>query len=326
MTKYALLSVVLAATVVAQEKPVTISAQVFGDYYAALSHHDPEAEGDHGFWLRRAYLTFDKTLSETIAARLQFEVNQPGDFRTSSSMEPYVKDAWLRWRRSPRMDVVVGISPTPGIGTYERLWGYRPVEKAPLDLHRIVASRDFGIALTGAFDDAKRYRYHVIAGNGSGTGAETSQEKRVGASLSVSPTAATLVELHAEHEARPGDGRAVVQLLAGVERQGMRGGIMLARQMREPHDVDIASVFGTLAIRPAVTLLARVDRLFDPNPEGARIAYLPFDPTSEATMFIAGMDWKAHRNVSVIPNIEVVTYDDGADTDILPRVTLSFRF
>lgn len=320
-----LLASFATAALSAQEKPITITGLAFGDYYYAVSHHRPDVEGKNGFWLRRAYLTFDKGISDTLSARLRFEANQPGDFVTSANMEPFVKDAYLRWRQSPKLDVLLGIVPAPGAETYERIWGLREVEKSPLDLQRIVSTRDFGISLVGSIDDGKRYRYQVTAGNGSGTGAETNEQKRIGASFTV-VNPATTFEVHAEHEGRPDDDRSVVQLLAGWHSGRTRAGVMLARQFRNPVDVDVASLFGTFEVRPAVTLLARVDRVFDPNPEAGRIPYLPMDPGSASTLFIAGADWNAHKNLSIIPNVEVVTYDDGGDNDILPRITFSFTF
>jgi hypothetical protein len=43
-------------------------------------------------------------------------------------------------------------------------------------------------------------------------------------------------------------------------------------------------------------------------------------------LFIAGVDWKVHPNLSFIPNVEYVTYENGSDDDILPRLTFVFRF
>lgn len=322
-----LLFVCASAFAQTQDKPVTISGLAFGDYYYVVSHHDPNVDGKNGFWLRRGYLTFDKTLSDEFAARLRFEINSPGDFRTNANMEPFVKDAWVRYRRSPKLDIVAGIQQTPAFDAVERIWGYRPVERTPVDLHRLAAARDFGIAFVGAIDDAKTIRYNVQFGNGSGTGNETNREKKVAASLAWLPAKETYFEVYADRENRPGeDDRSIVQAFAAYQRQGMRAGAQFTHQSREPHDVDLASVFGVVDIRPNLSLLARVDRLFDPSPEGNAIAYLPFNTTSESTLFIAGADWRLHKNVSLIPNVEVVQYDDDVDTTVLPRLTLSITF
>ncbi|HEX8154365.1 MAG TPA: porin [Thermoanaerobaculia bacterium] len=308
----------------APEKPVVISGYVIGDYYSVPSHHLAVAEGQNGFWLRRGYLTFDKTISDQFSARLRFEINQPGDFRTNANLEPFVKDAYVRWKQSPKLEWTVGISPTPTFEVIERIWGYRSVERTPVDLHRLASSRDFGIALTGGFD---RYRYHVMAGNGSGVGSETNDEKKVAAAFSIAPTKSTLVELYADREARPGDDdRSIAQVFAALQLPGKRVGAQFTHQDRARGDVDLASVFGVADLRPNVSVLARVDRMFDPSPEGDRIAFLPFDTTSESTLFIAGVDYKLHKNVSIIPNVEYIRYDGGAEDDILLRLTFFYSF
>jgi len=303
------------------EKPVVISGIVFGDAYQFLSSSDPELEGRNGFILRRGYLTFDKSFGESLSARLRFEVNQPGDYRTNVSMEPFVKDAFLRWKQSPRFELIAGISPTPTWDTAERIWGYRAVERTAVEVFRLGASRDFGVAAIGTL--GTRYRYHVQVGNGSGTGNETNVGKKVAASFSVAPTTATLVELYAD---RADADRSNLGLFAAWQREGARVGLQLGRQTRGDLDLDVASLFAVYDLRPTIALIGRVDRMFDPNPEADRIAYLPMSTTSEATMFIAGADWKVHKNVSIIPNAALVTYDDGEEDELVARATLVFTF
>jgi len=96
-------------------------------------------------------------------------------------------------------------------------------------------------------------------------------------------------------------------------------------------DLDVLSFFGFVNVSPKVTLIGRYDRMFDPNPEGADIPYLPIDPTAKFHFFLTGIDWKVSEEFSLIPNIEVVRYDRRADgtrpaTDVMPRVTFFYRF
>jgi hypothetical protein len=315
----------LSSSLVAQEKPVTISGVVFGDYYYAVSHHDEEIEGMNGFWIRRGYLTLDRSFSDQLSAQFRLEVAQPGDFRTNANLEPFVKDAWLRWKHSPALEVIAGLSPSPAIVTVERVWGYRSVEKTALDLQRMIATRDLGVAVQGA---AGRIRYHAQVGNGASTGSETNAGKKFAASVSLLPTASTLFDVYADHDDRPGDtGRTTLQLLGALTNERMRVGVQLGRQFRDnADDLDVASLFAVYNLGAKYALLARVDRNFDPNPEGDRILYLPFDPTRESFFFLTGVDWKLHKNVSVIPNVEYIAYDDGGDDDLFGRVTLNFTF
>lgn len=314
-------------SVAAQEaapKPVVISGVVFGDYYTAVSHHDERVEGMNGFWIRRANVVFDRGLSEQLSARLRLEALQPGDFRTNATLETYIKDAYVRYRHTPALEVILGLSTAPFLETSERLWGYRAVERIPIDLHRLASTRDLGVAVLGTHG---RMRYHVQAGNGAGLGSETNEGKKVSGSFGLNPTAATIVELYADFEDRPGaTNRSTVQALAGFQNERFRTGAHYVRQMRDnADDFDVASLFGVWNLSPRFALLGRVD-VADANPEGAQIAYLQLDPTRDSMLFIAGVDWKLHKNLSIIPNAELVTYEDGGDDDLFARVTFNFTF
>jgi hypothetical protein len=314
----------LSLPLFAQEKPVTITGIVFGDYYAAVSHHDARVEGMNGFWLRRGYLTFDRAMSDQLAARLRFEVNSPGDFRTNATLEPFIKDAYVRWRSSPALEVYLGLIPTPAYDAVERVWGYRAIEKTPLDLQRTVATRDTGISAIGTHG---RMRWHVQAGNGSSTGSETNEGKRIGGAFSLAPTAATVFEVYADFEDRPGaTNRATVQGFGGISNDRFRAGVQYAHQTREnANDFDVASIFGVYNLNPRFSLIGRIDRQ-DANPEGAAIPYLQLDPSRESMLFIAAVDWKLHKNLGIIPNAELVKYEGGGEDDLFARVTFYFTF
>lgn len=80
-----------------------------------------------------------------------------------------------------------------------------------------------------------------------------------------------------------------------------------------------------------VTLLARLDRMLDPNPDGPKIPYLPFAATAKSTFLLAGVDVTLDRRFHLIPNIETVLYDKVAsgpkpDADVMLRATFSITF
>ena len=64
--------------------------------------------------------------------------------------------------------------------------------------------------------------------------------------------------------------------------------------------------------------------MFDPNPSGNKIQYLPFDPTSRALFVLAGLDFDYGHNIHLIPNVEYITYEPiDSSTDV--RDDLAFR-
>lgn len=333
----------------AQETPdwlrrAEIGGLMFGDYYWAANHHldreaageDDEIEGANGFWIRRVYLTFDYRLDESFDFRLRFEGNSPGEFRDEESIVADVKDLWIRWNAG-RHQVHLGITGTPTWGFIEDFWGYRDVEKTALDLHDFASSRDLGIGATGRLDEKGRFRYHVMLGNGAGTAAEVNEGKKLYGSLRYEHPSGFAVEVYGDYEERPDDGdTGTYQAFVGWRGEVGRIGVMAARQHRERGgapdlDLELGSAFAVLELHERVSVLGRVDRMFDPNPGAAGIDYFVMSPREENTFLLAGVDVELVERVHLVPNVEAVFYDDssttpGPDSDVFLRTTFSATF
>ncbi|MFC1550274.1 hypothetical protein ACFL46_03180 [Candidatus Neomarinimicrobiota bacterium] len=313
-----------------------LSGTVYSDYYWVAGNHDSYIEGSNGFWFRRIYLTFDKGLDVNFAVRFRLEMASPGDFTSSSKLTPAVKDAWLKWTHN-KHNIIVGISGTPTFGVIEKYWGYRSVEKTPLDLHKFGTSRDFGIAFKGNLDHNNRIGYHLMLANGNSNNSETNSGKKILFALSGKFPSGFTVESYADYEKRPGHTSCyTLQAFIGYMNKNFRAGLQIAHQNRqmelEADDLQlrIASVFAAGKICKKTWLFARFDRLFEPNPSGAEISYLPFDPSAKANFFLAGLDFHVAENVQIIPNVEMIYYDEMAGdhllTDIIPRITLAYNW
>lgn len=327
---------IVNSALAAQEAPVPkISGYMFGDYYWIVTNHRSDLEGRNGFWFRRIYFTVDESLNETWAIRFRLELNSPGDFRSRANLTPYVKDAYLRWKGG-RHEVYFGISPTPTWEVIEALWGYRSVEKTPLDLQRMGTARDFGVAARGSLDKGRKFRYHLMIGNGLGTeGADVDKGKKGFLSLGFYPDDRWVVEVYGDWEDRPGStDRWTWQAFLAYRTPQFRAGLQYAHQTRQgsPNThLNVGSVFLVVQPTSAVALLARYDRMFDPNPEGDRIAYIPLDPTAKSNLIVAGVDFRLHARVHLIPNIEYVWYDtppagSRPKSDLFLRGTVFFEF
>lgn len=311
------------------------SGYMFGDYYWVAGNHNADLEGRNGFWFRRIYFTFDQKLTDRFSVRLRFEMASPGDFTSSTNMEPFVKDAFLRYSWG-RHQLILGLSPTPTWEVIEKHWGYRSVEKTPLDLQKFGSSRDLGIALLGSLDSAKKIRYHLMVANGSGTKGETNEGKKFLASLGFYPTESFFFEIYGDYDDRPGEtDRFTLQGFLGLKGNWGRLGLQYAHQTRQVEvgddlELDIASIFGVLKLSDKTFVFARYDRMFDPNPDGSKIAYIPFDPAAKSNFIVAGFDFHLADKIQLMPNIEIVFYDevDGVrpDTDVIPRLTLYYKF
>lgn len=316
----------------AEAQETRISGLFFGDYYAVVSHQDDAVDGAHGFWARRMYLTVDHRFDPTWDVRVRFEALSPGDFQTSAALEPFLKDLWVRWRQGEHQ-VLVGISPSPTWNLWEAQWGYRHVEKTPLDLYRMGSSRDFGVSVLGSFDRDRTLRYHVMVGNGAGVRSETNKGKKVMGSLQFFSSRGLTLEAYADWEDRSGEEeRTTAAAHAVLEGDRGRLGLMATHQLRRirgaPNvNVDVISLFGVLDTGSRTNLLARWDRLATPIPGAHGIAYFRMAPTSRGHFFLLGVDLALAERVHLVPNLELVTYDDSAlSSDVFLKTTFSVTF
>ena len=317
-----------------------VGGYFFGDYYYVVQSHNEVLEDRNGFQYRRIYFQYDRGLSDEFSIRLRLEMNSPSFPNDKIKLEPFVKHGYLKWTKKDwRTNTYFGLSSTPTWSVIEKVWGYRSVAKTLLDLQKLGSSTDFAGAVQGSFDSAKKLSYHVMVGNGNSTSGETDDNKKVYASLTARPVKGLIAEAYADFESRDDDkNRYVLQGFLACEHEKFRIGAQVANQTRQQgegvDDVNLlaGSIFGAAqVVEKKVWALVRFDRMFDPNPDGEKIAYTPYDATVESNTLIVGIDWTPIKDVHIIPNLFLVFYDepetgDKPDTDIMPRVTLYYKY
>jgi len=312
------------------------SGLVFGDYYYAVNNHDMSIKDQHGFWIRRIYFTYDYTIDKSWSTRLRFEMSNDGDFESSNTMVPVVKDAWLRYKFAGQ-SVYLGISPTPTYSLIEDVWGYRSVEKCPADLYKIRSSRDFGIAGKGKFDKDGIFNYHLMYGNGNSNKQEIDKGKLGMLSLSAKLKNGLVIEGYGDYADQKGHTDTyMLQGFIGYQSEKLNAGIQYSSQWiqevnSENNELRILSGFVTGNVSECFSLLIRGDRVFDPVPKADGIDFLPLDPNSKFTLIIFGVDFHPVKNVKIIPNIEFVKYDENSngvtpDNDLFARLTYFWSF
>ncbi|MCG8607800.1 hypothetical protein MJD09_22800 [bacterium] len=317
---------------VALSQPGKISGYMFGDYYYVANNHVSELEGKNGFWFRRIYLTYDQDLSETFSIRFRLELNSPGDFTTSSKLEPFLKDGYLRWSKSQH-SILLGLSPTPTWDHLEKIWGYRSVIKTPGDLYKFGSSRDFGLTFKGALDQKKRVHYHFMFANGNSTRSETNEGKKLLLALRYQFTSRFSFEVYGDWEDRDGPtNRYTGQFFLGYRGRQFRLGVQWMHQTRERNvddlQLQVLSLFGVSKLHEKVWGFVRFDRTFDAIPDGPSVSFLPLDGTSKINFLLLGLDFRPHEQVQLMPNVELVFYDSfegrTPSLDMIPRLTFFY--
>lgn len=316
--------------------PFKISGLIFGDYYLFQQDHLAAWEDQHGLWIRRAYFTYDHTLSPKLSLRLRTEMNSNGKL-AGGSLTPYVKDAYLRWNAFGRQQLTIGIQPSLTFDFVESIWGLRHIEKTPLDLYRVDSSRDTGVTLSGPVNESQTWKYAVQYGNESGNNAETDKFKGYRAALRYEVNPGFTIEgVVAQFNRDKNADRLTAQVFAGYRAKKARAGVSYSFQKRKAPegstaadiDLDIISGFAVVDLKPQKSsAFLRVDRFQDPCADCSGIDYLPIDTKGAFTTVIAGLEFYVSPAVRFSPNVEWVTYSKPAGTtpkpkaDIVPRMT-----
>lgn len=303
---------------------------MFGDLYTVPSHHTDAGQGATGLVMRRAYLTFDADFTATVYARLRFEANQDGEFE-EYGMDADVKDLYLGWKLGQHR-LVAGLQNTFTFDVLEKQWGARYLMRTPLDLQGI-ASRDTGVSLQGPLWAKGRLSYRVLLGSSMEFGKDSDDASKVQLALGWEPAPGWTADFYIDYEDRS-ESRDRHLLQAYVAHQGERinWGLMYAHQDRqEDPTLELASLFVRSRIRSGMGLIGRIDRLFEPSPRGDGIAYLPFDPSAPATLYLAGIEAFLSDHVRLTPNIVYTRYDRNdqgvrPDSDLHLRLTLFLDF
>jgi hypothetical protein len=331
------------------------SGLMFGDYYWYFERHqdsisstDPSViKGQHGFWFRRIYFTYDFSYNQSLTTRFRLEANSNGDF-TGGDLVPYAKDAYLRWTYRGGHRMTLGIQPTVTFDWLDGFWGLRHIEKTPADLYRIDSSRDFGFSFDGPVQIGG-LTYAVQFGNESGSGSESQQGKILRFETRYEKSPGMALEGFYSFARRPGGNRHTAQGVAGFRTDVARAGAQyLWQNRRSGYDdgsdqtISIWSVFGVWEVLPKkANLFFRVDdvtgHLDDvqtglPGADG--IDYWLLSSESPFTTWIVGGEWYLHPAVRLSPNVELVRYASEPDPVNFPgrrqdgmfRVTFFWTF
>lgn len=331
------------------------SGYMFGDYYfnvardssfyhtapsnAASSSSAPGANAMQAFQLRRVYFAYDNDISEQFATRFRLEADQAAN-ASNGKIGVFVKDAYLKWKNVfSGSDLIFGIQPPPAYEISEAAWGYRSLEKTIMDLRGVVASRDQGISLHGKVVSDGMVNYWVMVANNSANSPETDKYKRYYAHIHVKPItnlqATAYVDLKdaANVAGNKSNSTLTTALFVGYAEPftynvGLEAFMASQSNAYAPPGGSLGSksalgisVFGSYNIQPELAIVARYDN-YDPNTDSK-------SKGDVRNYIIAGLSYKADKNVSIMPNILYESYEasTGApDASVTARLTLYYVF
>lgn len=313
-----------------------LSGVIFGDFYSVRGHHDATIRNKDGFWVRRIYLTYDRKLDDKLSMRLRMEAKDSGDFSTSQNMDPFIKDAWIRYAVNGHK-FTFGLIPTPTFDPAEEKLGYRPIEKTPLDLYKMGSSRDKGISVQGPLDKEGKADYTIMVGDGSGTKSGTGDSRAIYGRLGYKLTPEVSVDLYGDLWKKTGD--VDWRTVKGeVFYQGKQAklGLAYASQLRKKPGspnltLNVLSFYGELKVSDKVSPFVRLDVVSDAIPDADKIEFYKMSKDGKPTFLLIGVRFKVTDQLEIVPSLASVSYRKGAggltpSQDSIFRITVSVKF
>jgi hypothetical protein len=357
----AMFLLILSGLIVAQEvSPGKFSGQFYIDYFYNISRDNSIAnlentvlEGNkdlNGFLIRRAYFTYDYQISEKFSSRFRLEADSRS-LTSDNNIGVFVKDAFIKLNNLfDGSDLIVGMQPTPSFEISEKFWSYRSIEKTVQDLRGFNSSRDIGVALRGRLDNDSKINYWLLLGSNSFSGVETDKYKRYYVHLEYKPISGLIITLTGDLMSKPSiadpkDSTSTISnnaiasaLFIGYSVDdlfsiGIEGAMLTTRNgliKLSGSDIEVKdlravafSFFASYKLSQKIGSFFRFD-FFDPS--------VDTDIKGDTrNLFIAGMDFIAEKDISIMPNvlIETLANPDNAisiDPSITGRITLSINF
>ena len=102
---------------------------------------------ESAFELKRVYLQYTDNLSENLFLKIRYDVGRDGD-NADGKFETYLKNAYVDWEVKDLGKISLGLIGTNSYGIQESNWGYRFIEKSPLDLNKFTNTADLGIGIS----------------------------------------------------------------------------------------------------------------------------------------------------------------------------------
>ncbi|MCK9426533.1 MAG: OprO/OprP family phosphate-selective porin [Ignavibacteriaceae bacterium] len=336
----------LKSLLFSQDK-VKLSGVMYSDYFYNIDNSVAAKKDVNGFQFRRIYFTADFVVADNFDARFRLESDQSVNSNTNGGkLGVMVKDAYLKWKEIfSGSDLFIGISPTPAFDVSEAAWGYRSLEKTILDLNGIVSSRDFGVDLKGKLIENGSINYWIKYANNSGNAPETDKYKRYSAMFKFKLSDNILTSVHVDYADRADKFDAFDKQTKSNNQY--LGSLFLGYKQKEDFSVGVEAFTRTVQNN---FVKSAADALQDQNSVGFSVwawgtlsetlklvgRFDSYDPNTNNdsdgnSFFMAGLDYKAAKNVSVIPNFQLFNYQ-ATDTqgkslkDLTARVTLAVTF
>ncbi len=298
-------------------------------YYNYTYDLTEDAANDDGFALNRVYLTYTKELSKGISYKFQTDINS-----SATPKEVYLKNAKVDWE-SRIGKLTIGLQGMNVFNIAEKNWGFRFLEKSPMDMYGFSSSADMGVGYSGKLSIID---YSLMVTNGTGyKNNENNKYKKISAqfvygeknlikndgfNVGLSYTTETY-----EREFNKTENQTLIGLFCGYSSNGLRVGgeydmythpLYDITETYTPNDMDqitsqIMAVYTSYKITSKLEGLVRYD-MYDPDTDTDK---------NGANYMIAGLNYYPVKGLIITPNLRLTTPEEGEG---ITHAKLNFQF
>ena len=292
------------------------SGVTYFDYTYDLSK---DAVNDAGFGLKRVYFTYQQELSDNISYKFQTDI----DYK-SSPFNVYLKNAKIDWNSSIGK-ITLGMQGMNIFNVTEKTWGFRFLQKSPMDKYKFSSSADMGIVYSGKINNLN---YSFMYTNGSGYKENENDEHKkisaqlvygekklvkkdgfnIGTSFSIEPY---------DHESGETKNKTLMAFYGGYAGNGLRIGAEFDTHTDDGADTtqQIMAGYASYKLSDKLEALVYVD-MYDPDTS---------TENDGNTDMIIGVNFRPEKGLTITPNLRTSTPDEG-DATTMFMLNFEFKF
>ncbi len=318
-----LLALVFSAPAAAGEGK--LSGLVFYDFT-----YSEDGDPLNSFEYRRAYFTYRQEVSDGITFKFQLDAGRAeGETEGGEAVEVsdwlgmYIKNAKVDWQTAIGT-LTFGMQGMNLFPVHEQTWGYRYIEKSPMDVLSYASSADLGIGYANTFGSL---HFTALVTNGTGyKNPENDKYKKISTGLTLGERKLSKKDgfnTGAVFTYEPGSGgafTAVGGIFGGFAKNGVRAGgelDLLKTDGTAGRSEMVIAGYAGYELWKDLDIYGRVDML-DPDTEtGGDSEYYT----------IWGLACSAGRGLAIAPNLRYTFYrDDDLDPVLEYKINFEFKF
>lgn len=298
-----------------------IGGKVYYEYTLNLSKNSGSA---NEFEFHRVYFGYKKTLNENIKFNFTTDVGRENN---SGKLDLYLKYAYADYKTAFG-NFIIGMQPLNIFKIMEKAWGYRFLEKSPMDLYKWASSADLGIGYRKKLNEKTSFDF--IISNGPGYKKEENDKyKKYSVNLNFGESELTWKRGYStgfvvayepyEYAQDSTRGKTLFAVYGAYSTSKLRLGaeIDFLKDSGPEITKQIVSGFAIYRINKKTEFLGRVD-YYDSN----------IDIGSDGQYYlIGGVNFMPSKEFYIAPNIRFTEYQqDGKKNDILAKINFQIKF